>query len=88
MSAFRVTLQRSGIGLPKKTNAVLKYLGLTHRGAVRYTDITPSYATQILRVKELVKVDIVPRRLTRQEHNATLKTNSGYVVEKQTSERK
>ncbi|KAK7206249.1 hypothetical protein BZA70DRAFT_266570 [Myxozyma melibiosi] len=82
MTAFRITLVRSAIGLPKKTNNFLKTLGLTHRGAVRYKPVTPSSAGLILRVKELVKVDVVDRKLTREQHNATQKSNSGYIVEK------
>ncbi|KAK9450280.1 mitochondrial 54S ribosomal protein uL30m [Limtongia smithiae] len=81
MSAFRVMLQRSAIGLPKKTNLVLKSLGLRGRGAVVYHDITPASAGMILAVKELVKVDIVEKKLTKEEHNITMKSSPGYVVE-------
>ncbi|BCS01243.1 54S ribosomal protein L33, mitochondrial [Aspergillus awamori] len=81
-SYFRVTLMRSAIGLPRRTNDVLKALGLKKRMATVFHPVSPSVAGQIMKVKELVQVQEVDRRLTKQEVHLERKPDPGYYVEK------
>ncbi|TPR03912.1 hypothetical protein CAN33_002505 [Aspergillus niger] len=69
-SYFRVTLMRSAIGLPRRTNDVLKALGLKKRMATVFHPVSPSVAGQIMKVKELVQVHL------------ERKPDPGYYVEK------
>ncbi|PWN54224.1 hypothetical protein IE53DRAFT_275630 [Violaceomyces palustris] len=58
---YRITLRRSGIGMPAKTNRILESLGLKKRLQSVYRPIGPEAAGAILAVKELVHVDNVRR---------------------------
>ncbi|KAN0066565.1 hypothetical protein ACQY0O_000659 [Thecaphora frezii] len=58
---YRITLRRSGIGMPEKTNRILSSLGLKKRLQSIYRPIGPEMAGAILAVKELVHVDNVRR---------------------------
>ncbi|KAK9458356.1 50s ribosomal protein [Dipodascopsis uninucleata] len=87
MSFFKVTMHRSAIGLPKQTHSIIKSLGLRKRGSVVYHNIVPSVAGMILAVKEIVRVELVDKKLTPAEHRATMKSNSGYVIEKSFSKK-
>ncbi|CAI7565316.1 unnamed protein product [Penicillium manginii] len=82
MSFFRITLLRSAIGLPRRSTDVLKALGLKKRMATVFHAVSPSVAGQIMRVKELVSVEEVDRRLTKQEVHLQRKPDPGYYVEK------
>lgn len=82
MSYFRITLLRSAIGLPRRATDVLKALGLKKRMATVFHPVTPSVAGQIMRVKELVSVEEVDRRLTKQEVHLERKPDPGYYVER------
>lgn len=58
---LRITLRRSAIGLPKRTRDVLASLGLHRRGAVVFRWAGDrSAAGMVMRVKELVGVEVVP----------------------------
>ncbi|KAH8599131.1 50S ribosomal protein L30 [Bisporella sp. PMI_857] len=81
MSYFRITLMRSGIGLPKRVSGVLKALGLRQRMKTVYYPVTPEVAGQIMKVKELVEVTEVDKPMTIQELRATRKPDPGYYVE-------
>ncbi|KAF2017050.1 hypothetical protein BU24DRAFT_420075 [Aaosphaeria arxii CBS 175.79] len=82
MAFFRITLMRSGIGLPAKTQGVLKALGLRKRMTTVYHPVTPSVAGQIMRIKELVDVKEVSQSFTREQIKASRKPDPGYVIEK------
>jgi len=82
MSFFRITLTRSGIGMPKRTQGVLKALGLRHRMATVFYPVTPEVAGQIMRVKELVTVQEVDKALTKEELKAERKPDPGFYLEK------
>ncbi|KAH1276431.1 hypothetical protein KXX16_008084 [Aspergillus fumigatus] len=82
MSYFRVTLLRSAIGLPRRTTDVLKALGLKKRMATVFHPVSPSVAGQIMKVKELVEVQEVDRRLTKEEVRAERRPDPGYYIEK------
>lgn len=82
MSYFRITLMRSGIGLPKRTQGVLKALGLRQRMKTVFYPVTPEIAGQIMRVKELVAVREVDRALTKEELKAERKPDPGFYLER------
>ena len=82
MTFFRITLHRSAIGLPRRSTDVLKALGLKKRMATVFHAVTPSVAGQIMKVKEIVDVQEVDRRLTKQEVHLERKPDPGYYVEK------
>ncbi len=81
MSFFRITLMRSGIGLPKRTQGVLKALGLRHRMRTVFYPVSPEVAGQIMKVKELVAVEEVDKALTREELRAERKPDPGFYIE-------
>lgn len=82
MVFYRITLQRSIIGTPKKTRAVVKSLGLGKRGSVVYQPASPSIAGAVARVKELVSVELSDIALTKEEQRELRKSNPGFTVEK------
>ncbi|BCR83380.1 mitochondrial 54S ribosomal protein uL30m [Aspergillus chevalieri] len=82
MAFFRITLLRSAIGLPRRTTDVLKALGLKKRMATVFHPVSQSVAGQVMKVKELVDVQEVDRRLTKQEVHLERKPDPGYYVEK------
>ncbi|KAB2579314.1 putative mitochondrial 54s ribosomal protein 33 protein [Lasiodiplodia theobromae] len=82
MAYFRITLMRSGLGLPQKTRGVLAALGLRKRMATVYHPVSQSVAGQILRVKELVDVQEVDTALTTAEQRELRRPDPGYFVEK------
>ncbi len=81
-SYFRITLLRSGIGLTKRTQGVLKALGLRHRMKTVFYPVTPEVAGQIMKVKELVSVREVDRPLTQAELKAERRPDPGFYMEK------
>ena len=81
MSYFRITLIRSGIGLPKRTQGVLKALGLRQRMKTVFYPVSPEVAGQIMRVKELVSVEEVDEALTKEELKAERAPAPGYYLE-------
>ncbi|KAJ5155177.1 hypothetical protein N7492_007980 [Penicillium capsulatum] len=82
MTFFRITLLRSAIGLPRRSTDVLKALGLKKRMGTVFHQVSPSVAGQIMKVKELVSVEEVDRRLTKQEVHLERKPDPGYYIEK------
>lgn len=72
---------RSGIGLPKRTQGVLKALGLRQRMKTVFYPVTPEAAGQIMKVKELVAVREVDRPLTKEELKAERKPDPGFYLE-------
>ena len=81
MSYFRITLMRSGIGLPKRTQGVLKALGLRHRMKTVFYPVTPEVAGQIMTVKELVAVQEVDQPMSKGELREERKPDPGYYIE-------
>jgi large subunit ribosomal protein L30 len=72
---------RSGIGLPKRTQGVLKALGLRQRMKTVFYPVTPEVAGQIMKVKELVAVMEVDRPLMKEELKAERKPDPGFYLE-------
>ena len=74
-SYFRITLQRSSIGLPTRTQGVLAALGLHRRCQTVFHPVEPQFAGMIMKVKELVQVEEVDRALTPAEMKAARTPN-------------
>ncbi|KAF8477535.1 mitochondrial 54S ribosomal protein YmL33 [Kalaharituber pfeilii] len=81
MQYFKVTLLRSGIGMPKRINGILYALGLHKRMRTVYHPVSPDIAGMIMKVKELVSVSEVDYALTRKEQHELRKPPKGYYVE-------
>ncbi|KAH8708590.1 50S ribosomal protein-like protein L30 [Phaeosphaeriaceae sp. PMI808] len=86
MSYFRITLMRSGIGMPQKTQGVLHALGLRKRMTTVYHPVTQSVAGQIMRIKELVDVKEVKRPMTKDQMRAARRPDPGYFIESRSGE--
>ena len=56
---YQIVLMRGFLGLPPWTRNVIKGLGLTKRHQVVWQPISPAVAGMILKIKELVRVDLV-----------------------------
>lgn len=82
MPFFKITLIRSSIGLPRKTQGVLNALGLRKRMATVFQPVNPAVAGQIMRIKELVAVSEVEEALTAAEMRAQRKPDPGYYIER------
>ena len=82
MPFFKITLIRSSIGLPKKTQGVLNALGLRKRMATVFKPVNPSTAGQIMRIKELVAVSEVEEIMTAAEMREMRRPDPGYYIEK------
>jgi ribosomal protein L30 len=82
MSYFRITLMRSGIGMPKRTQGVLKALGLRKRMKTVFYPVSPEVAGQIMKVKELIKVEEVAEPKTKDELRAERRPDAGFYIEK------
>ncbi|KAH0490498.1 hypothetical protein TgHK011_001965 [Trichoderma gracile] len=82
MSFFRITLHRSAIGLPERTRGVLQALGLRRRMQTVFHPAEPQFAGMIMKVKELVRVEEVPRRLSKGEVKAERTPERGFYVER------
>ncbi|KAK4189921.1 putative mitochondrial LSU ribosomal protein L33 precursor [Podospora australis] len=81
MSYFRITLNRSAIGLPKRTRGVLAALGLHKRMQTVYHPVEAQFAGMIMKVKELVRVAEVDKKLTKWDLHAARKPDPGFYVE-------
>ncbi|KAI9208086.1 uncharacterized protein BJ171DRAFT_490210 [Polychytrium aggregatum] len=63
---YQVSLERGLIGLSKKTRDFVRALGLRHRHHVVWLRVGPRSAGAILKIRELLKVDLVneiPKRV-------------------------
>ncbi|KAK8220328.1 50S ribosomal protein-like protein L30 [Phyllosticta capitalensis] len=86
MAYFRITLLRSAIALPHKTQGTLAALGLRKRMSTVYHPVTQSVAGMIMRVKELVDVHEVDKPLSKAEQKELRKSDPGYFIEKRGSQ--
>lgn len=76
---YKITLKRSAIGLPKDIRAASKTLGLFRLHQTSYKPVNASTAGLILKLKELVQVELVDHIPTKEEV-AALKPARGYTV--------
>ncbi|KAI9681370.1 MAG: 39S ribosomal protein L33, mitochondrial [Caeruleum heppii] len=81
MAFFKITLIRSAIGLPTRTQGVLKALGLRKRMATVFHPVNQDVAGQIFKVKELVAVSEVEEALSKAEMHQLRKPDPGYYIE-------
>ncbi|KAJ1826314.1 hypothetical protein LPJ56_002240 [Coemansia sp. RSA 2599] len=58
---WKITLNRSTIGLPPKTRSNALALGLKRRGHVVYRPITNELAGIVLKLKEVVRIELVDK---------------------------
>lgn len=77
---YRIHLYRSFIGLPQTTRLTCQALGLSKRGKVVYKKVSPEIAGQVLKIKELVKVNLVEDLKIRELELASRKSAPGYSV--------
>ena len=82
MSYFRITLQRSAIGLPKRIHGVLAALGLRRRMQTVFHPVEPQFAGMLMKVKELVRVEEVDKPLSKAELKAERTPERGFWLEK------
>ncbi|QSL64043.1 hypothetical protein MERGE_000198 [Pneumocystis wakefieldiae] len=80
MGYFKITLQRSSIGLPRNIKRTLLSLGLRKRLSTVYLSISPIIAGKILKVKELVSVEEVDKRLTSIEMKKLRRPDKGWDI--------
>ncbi|RUS33553.1 hypothetical protein BC938DRAFT_471113 [Jimgerdemannia flammicorona] len=81
-SFYKVTLKRSTIGLASTYRAATRTLRLNRLHQTVYHPISPTAAGLILKLKELLKVEIVKRVPTREEERAERSPPKGYRVVK------
>lgn len=81
MSFFKITLVRSAIGLPTRTQGVLKALGLRKRMRTVYFPVSPQVVGQIMVIKELVAVSEVDKPMTKAEMKDARKPDPGFYIE-------
>ncbi|KIW01159.1 ribosomal protein L30 [Verruconis gallopava] len=82
MAYFKITLLRSGIGLPYKRRGVLAALGLRKRMTTVYHPVSQDIAGMIMSVKELVDVEEVAECKTKEQMKAERRPDPGFYVEK------
>ncbi|CAB4252969.1 similar to Saccharomyces cerevisiae YMR286W MRPL33 Mitochondrial ribosomal protein of the large subunit [Maudiozyma barnettii] len=82
MVFYKATLVRSLIGMPKVTREIVKTLGFGKRGSVIYREVTPAITGSLLKVKELVKVEVTEQALSKEMQRELRKSNPGFTVEK------
>lgn len=79
---YRVRLARSFIGMPATTRKTCEALGLTKRGKIVYQPVNTANSGQLLKIKELVKIQVVDRSLTREQERLLRRQPAGFEVEK------
>lgn len=75
---FKVTQLKSTIGLPRVYKDTLRALGLTRRHQTVFHKVAPQQAGQLLRVKELVKVELAEEGLTKPQMRAERRGEPGF----------
>jgi len=80
MAFFRVQQVRSTIGLTKKKSQILAALGLHKRMAVRYHRVSNTVAGMLMKVKEIVNVQVEPSPQSPQQLRAARRPSRGYEV--------
>lgn len=80
MVYYKITLMRSLIGTPHTTRTIIKTIGLGKRCSTVYRKVTPHMAGTLLKVKEMVDVELTDKPLSREEQRIQRKSNPGYEV--------
>ena len=82
MVYYKATLVRSLIGLPQSKRNIVKSLGFHKRGSVIYRRVTPAITGSLLKVKELISVELTDVKLSKEQQRELRKSNPGFTVEK------
>lgn len=77
---YRIHLYRSFIGMPQTIRETCKALGLRKTGNVVYRKVSPQIAGQVVKVKELVRVNLVESIEIQQAELLSRKSSPGYSV--------
>lgn len=77
---YRIQLYRSYIGLSKSIASTCQALGLSKTGRVVYKKVSPQIAGQVVKIKELVKVDLVESLQAQEQELLSRKSDPGYRV--------
>lgn len=77
---YKITQLRSTIGLPPVVRKNMKALGLKKRFQVKYQTVSPSAAHRLIKVKELVKVELVDEAKTPEQLSQERKFPKGFEV--------
>lgn len=80
---YKITQTRSIIGMPPKIRGNIKSLGLKKRCQTVYRKVSLATANQILKVKELVSVDLVDNFKSEEEMKKEKKFPLGFEILKQ-----
>ena len=79
---YKITQLRSTIGMPPIVRKNMEALGLRRKDHVKCQRVSPSTAHRLIRVKELVKVELVAEVKTPEEMAKERKFKPGFEVEK------
>lgn len=77
---YRIRATRSCIGMPRVIRETCEALGLNKRGKVVYKQVDPRIAGQLLKVKELINVQLVDKPLTREQERLLRRSPPGFSV--------
>lgn len=77
---YKITQLRSTIGLPPIIRKNIQALGLKRRNHIIYQKVSPSTAHRLIKVKELVKVELVDEAKTPQQLAAERKFDPGFEI--------
>lgn len=79
---YKITQLRSTIGLPPIVRKNIQALGLRKRNHIIYQKVSPSTAHRLVKVKEIVKVELVDEPKTPQQLAAERKFDPGFEIHK------
>lgn len=79
---YKITQIRSTIGLPPVIRKNMEALGLKRRHHVKYQRVSPATAHRLMKVKELVKVELTDEPKTPYQLSQERKFDPGFVIRK------
>ncbi|WEJ94493.1 39S ribosomal protein L33, mitochondrial [Yamadazyma tenuis] len=79
---YKITQLRSTIGMPPVVRKNMEALGLTKRYQIKYQKVSPSTAHRLIKVKELVKVELVDEAKTPAQVAQERKFPKGFQIQK------
>lgn len=77
---YKITQLRSTIGMPPIVRKNMEALGLRKRYQIKYQKVSPSTAHRLIKVKELVKVELVDEPKTPQQLAQERKFPKGFEI--------
>lgn len=79
---YKIQQIRSTIGLSPIVRKNMEALGLKKRNQIKYQKVSPSTAHRLIKVKEIVKVELVDTPKTVEELAKERKFDAGFVINK------